>query len=170
MTPDLSREAVERLARYVAMREAKPLANLGDYVHRIHSGTEWEAELLFSDLLALSTALAAAQTDLAIARADLENGGAASKEIAAERDAAVAALAEAQAARDSQQRVAIRVMTELSAQRQAGEEMAGALGVISNSAAEDGASVVGHVRCMRAARTALARWATATQPQTKEGV
>lgn len=39
------------IRHYIAMRSAMPLANLGDSVHRIHGGTEYDAELRFSDLV-----------------------------------------------------------------------------------------------------------------------
>ena len=43
-------EACQRLLRYVEMRTAKPMNQLGDVVHGIHTGTEWEAELRLSDM------------------------------------------------------------------------------------------------------------------------
>lgn len=49
--------AAERIALYVARRERKPLNGLGDSIHSIHVGTEWEAELLWSDLKAIVPAL-----------------------------------------------------------------------------------------------------------------
>jgi hypothetical protein len=39
-----------RVAHYVAMRDAAPLRQVGDSVHGIHTGTQWEAELRLSDL------------------------------------------------------------------------------------------------------------------------
>lgn len=45
-------EAAGRIERYVAMRDAKPLNNLDDLIHGIHTGTEWAAELRLSDLRA----------------------------------------------------------------------------------------------------------------------
>ena len=43
----------ERVARYVQMRDEKPLRNQDDLITRLHTGTEWEAELTLSDLRAL---------------------------------------------------------------------------------------------------------------------
>jgi hypothetical protein len=43
-------KAIERVARYVAMRDAKPLRHADDIIHAIHTGSEWEAELTLSDL------------------------------------------------------------------------------------------------------------------------
>jgi hypothetical protein len=50
---DTSAEAVGRVRRYVEMRAAKPLRGVGECIHGVHTGTEWEAELLLSDLRAL---------------------------------------------------------------------------------------------------------------------
>lgn len=74
---DISAEAVERLAR-----ELRRSIGQHEDVRRDAAAT----------LRALRAALDAAETDLAIARADLDNSGATSLEIAAERDAALAAL------------------------------------------------------------------------------
>ena len=46
-------EQLERLRHYLAMREARPLSGLSGMVHGIHSGTEWEAELHLSDIVAV---------------------------------------------------------------------------------------------------------------------
>ena len=46
-------DAIAAIRRYVEMRQAQPLKGLGDSVHSIHSGTEYEAELRFSDLEAV---------------------------------------------------------------------------------------------------------------------
>jgi hypothetical protein len=43
----------ERVARYVQMRDEKPLRGMDDDIHGLHSGTEWEAALSLSDLRAL---------------------------------------------------------------------------------------------------------------------
>jgi len=43
--------ALERVRRYVAMRQAQPLHAIGDCVHAIQGGTEFEAELTYSDLV-----------------------------------------------------------------------------------------------------------------------
>lgn len=58
-----ARDALRRIQHYVAMRRAKPFLGLGDNVHNIHTGTEWEAELLFSDLCAVADAGAALATE-----------------------------------------------------------------------------------------------------------
>ena len=44
-------KGVEALAQYVAMRNRQPLKGLDDTVHAIHTGTEFAAELRFSDLV-----------------------------------------------------------------------------------------------------------------------
>jgi hypothetical protein len=41
---------IDAIKHYVAMRKAMPLNTLGDSVHSIHAGTEFAAELKFSDL------------------------------------------------------------------------------------------------------------------------
>lgn len=38
------------IARYVEMRARQPLVGLGDAVHAIHAGSDYEAELKLSDL------------------------------------------------------------------------------------------------------------------------
>ena len=43
-------EALSRIKRYVQMLHDKPLSQMGDVVHGVHTGTEWEAELRISDL------------------------------------------------------------------------------------------------------------------------
>lgn len=43
-------EALQRVQRYVEMRNAKPILGLGDTIHAIHIGTEWAAEITLSDL------------------------------------------------------------------------------------------------------------------------
>jgi hypothetical protein len=53
MTIDTSREAVGRVRRYVQMRREKPLRQVGEPIHGVHGGTEWEAELRLSDVAAL---------------------------------------------------------------------------------------------------------------------
>lgn len=42
--------AVARIKHYLAMRDAQPIRQSADIIHGIHSGTEWEADLLLSDL------------------------------------------------------------------------------------------------------------------------
>ena len=44
---------LERLRRYVAMRDARPMTGIGDTIHAIHTGSEWEAELSLDDLRAV---------------------------------------------------------------------------------------------------------------------
>lgn len=60
MTPtnDAPERGMDRIMRYVAMREAMPMRQSGDVIHAIHAGTEWEAELRLSDLAALASATA----------------------------------------------------------------------------------------------------------------
>lgn len=43
-------EAIARIKHYLAMRDAQPMRQSGDIVHGIHSGTQWEADLLLSDI------------------------------------------------------------------------------------------------------------------------
>lgn len=42
------RKALRPIALYAEKRMAKPIPNLGDSVHAIHTGTEWEAEITFT--------------------------------------------------------------------------------------------------------------------------
>ncbi len=42
--------ALDRVRRYIAMRDRQPLSGLSDTIHRIHAFSEWEAELRLSDL------------------------------------------------------------------------------------------------------------------------
>lgn len=56
-TPQPAQDAVDAVIRYIEMRKAQPLRGLGDSIHVIHAGTEFEAELKFSDLEALVAAL-----------------------------------------------------------------------------------------------------------------
>lgn len=49
----MTAEALARVRRYVAMRDAQSLGRTDDQVHGIHVGTEWEAELSLSDLRAV---------------------------------------------------------------------------------------------------------------------
>ena len=44
---------LQRLRRYVEMRRNHPLRGLGESIHQIHSGTEWEAEVRLADLEAI---------------------------------------------------------------------------------------------------------------------
>jgi hypothetical protein len=56
--PHSYKASIERIARYLRMREEKPLRGIdADRVHCIHTGTEWEAELRLSDLRALLQSL-----------------------------------------------------------------------------------------------------------------
>lgn len=47
-----------RLANYIVMRRAQPLKGLDDSIHCIHTGTDFAAELNFSDLVPIIDALA----------------------------------------------------------------------------------------------------------------
>lgn len=49
--------ALARVAQYVEMRDAKPLRQVDDQIHGIHTGTEWEAVLFLSDVRQLLSAL-----------------------------------------------------------------------------------------------------------------
>ncbi len=42
-------EALEPFSHYSAMRSAKPLLGLGDIIHGVHHGSEWEANIKLSD-------------------------------------------------------------------------------------------------------------------------
>lgn len=57
--------ALSRLQRYIAMRASKPLRQSDDVIHGIYTGTEWEADLLLSDLQAAVAELADARAVLA---------------------------------------------------------------------------------------------------------
>lgn len=46
-------DALERIQRYVAMRDAKPIKMLDDEIHSVHVGSEWEAVLNVADLRAV---------------------------------------------------------------------------------------------------------------------
>ena len=62
MTPQTpsGQQAVERIRRYVEMRDANPLIGLSDVVHAIHGPPPGGAELLLSDLRALVSTAALA--------------------------------------------------------------------------------------------------------------
>lgn len=47
---DRIRPALARIRHYLAMRDAQPIRASADIIHGIHSGTQWEADLLLSDL------------------------------------------------------------------------------------------------------------------------
>ena len=51
------REAAKPIIHYVDMRQKKPLRSMGDFIHCIHTNTEWEAELRLSDLEFLRASL-----------------------------------------------------------------------------------------------------------------
>lgn len=52
------REAIGPIRHYVACRDAKPLRNLGEHVHSIHGGTEYDAMLTMAHLRAVLAATA----------------------------------------------------------------------------------------------------------------
>lgn len=52
---------LERVMRYLEMRKAKPMPQLGDSIHSVNIGSEWEAELRLSDLDEAAAALTALQ-------------------------------------------------------------------------------------------------------------
>lgn len=60
----VSETPLKNLQRYVDMRRAKPLGNVDDErIHGIHVGTEWEAELLMSDIRSALTEINQLQQD-----------------------------------------------------------------------------------------------------------
>lgn len=65
MTPTTQPEglsaAIERLERYVKIRDEKPIRNQDDEIHGVHVGTEWEGTLQLSDLRLVLAALNAAR-------------------------------------------------------------------------------------------------------------
>ena len=44
-------EALKPFALYAEKRTAMPVLNLGDSIHTIHGGTEWEGQITFSDCM-----------------------------------------------------------------------------------------------------------------------
>ena len=54
-------QAIQRVQHYVDMRLKQPLSQIGNSIHAIHTSTEWEAELLLSDLILVCAALARAR-------------------------------------------------------------------------------------------------------------
>lgn len=53
MTYDEIVLAADRIRHYVTMRDEKPFRQLDDVIHAIHTGSQWEAELLLSDIRAV---------------------------------------------------------------------------------------------------------------------
>lgn len=53
------RAALAPFARYAEMRTLKPFIGLGDAIHVIHTGSEWEAEITLTHCLAARAALKA---------------------------------------------------------------------------------------------------------------
>lgn len=51
-------KALRAFANYAQKREAKPLRGLGDDLHRIHGGTEWEAAVTLTDCMQARALLA----------------------------------------------------------------------------------------------------------------
>lgn len=51
---DALAKALEPLNHYVRCRQAMPMRGIGDSVHTIHVGSEFEAELTFSQLEAIA--------------------------------------------------------------------------------------------------------------------
>lgn len=41
---------MDRIKQYIAMRDAKPMPQLGDHIHTVNAGTEWEGVLSLSDI------------------------------------------------------------------------------------------------------------------------
>lgn len=50
----MSKQQHARLLNYIAMRQAQPMPQLGDIIHAVNTGTEWEGELRLSDLVAFA--------------------------------------------------------------------------------------------------------------------
>jgi hypothetical protein len=48
--------ALERIRKYVRIRKEMPLGGLGEIVHTIHAGTEYEAEISLEDLQTITAA------------------------------------------------------------------------------------------------------------------
>src|SRR5690606_31263701 len=43
-------EPINRIKQYLEMRKAMPMPQLGDCIHCVNTGTEWEGELRLSDM------------------------------------------------------------------------------------------------------------------------
>ncbi len=56
MTQDLF-DAVERVRGYVSAHDMKPMRGMGDEIHGLHVGTEFEGSLRLSDLRLILAAL-----------------------------------------------------------------------------------------------------------------
>jgi hypothetical protein len=63
--------ACDRIAHYIAMRDAMPLQEAHDCIHGIHTGTQWEAELCLSDLRTTVAEVAALKREVARLREQL---------------------------------------------------------------------------------------------------
>ena len=46
------------IAHYLEMRRQKPMDQLGDTIHAVNIGSQWEAELMLSDMFNFADALA----------------------------------------------------------------------------------------------------------------
>ena len=46
------------IAHYLELRRQKPMDQLGDTIHAVNIGSQWEAELLLSDMINFADALA----------------------------------------------------------------------------------------------------------------
>lgn len=64
--------ALANIEHYLHMRTSKPLLGIGDEIHRIHTGTDFEAAVTVSDLEDLVLTLKKAQEVLAIAEYAME--------------------------------------------------------------------------------------------------
>ena len=56
-SPTKTTQAIVRIRHYLAMRGAKPIRHASDIIHGIHTGTQWEAEILLSDLRLVTEAV-----------------------------------------------------------------------------------------------------------------
>lgn len=75
MADNKLKEALAQIEQYVERRKAMPLRNIGDSVHAIHSGTEYEAEVTFSALCLAQEEIARLRTELTQCKRELENCG-----------------------------------------------------------------------------------------------
>jgi hypothetical protein len=50
----MSAPSIARVRMYLAARRAKPMPQLGDAIHTVNAGSEYEGNLLLSDLYVLS--------------------------------------------------------------------------------------------------------------------
>lgn len=63
---------IDRINRYLDMRKAQPMPQLGDLVHCVNTGTDWEGELRLSDLNVMAGSYASSQAEIEMLREALE--------------------------------------------------------------------------------------------------